>query len=221
MRARPLFRSHGSPLRRAGFTLLELLAVLVIIGILIAVLLPRLAETTDVARERIARAWLNQVEAAISVYEDHFGDFPPSQFAEKWGAAPNATNVGAEALVLSMFSSEWSGGDLPEEKLVNTDGDESKKPLARIAGSGLFEVKDEWDNPIAYVHRRDYEKTFAYVTFDTATGEPREGVVRARKNPETKGFYNPGKYQLISAGLDGEFGTDDDLGNWPAARRKE
>ena len=41
-----------------------------------------------------------------------------------------------------------------------------------------------------------------------------ESTVAAQKDEATGLFRNPNRYQLISAGLDGEFGTADDLGNW-------
>jgi prepilin-type N-terminal cleavage/methylation domain-containing protein len=199
---------------RAGFTLIEILAVIVLIGILMVILLPRLLGTKDIADEQIARAHLTEIAAAIGEYEQKFGDYPPSSWPEKWGIAPNTTNVGAECLVQSLWSAEWAGTALGEDSFVNTDGDETKQAIGRIAAPALFELADSWGNPIAYVLRRDYGKPHVYVVVDGETGELTEYSVQAATNPETKGFRNATKYQLVSAGLDGQFGTADDLGNW-------
>jgi hypothetical protein len=40
-------------------------------------------------------------------------------------------------------------------------------------------------------------------------------------NPVTKNYYNPKTYQLISAGMDGQFGTGDDIGNWTPPKPAE
>ncbi|MBK7875686.1 MAG: prepilin-type N-terminal cleavage/methylation domain-containing protein [Planctomycetes bacterium] len=205
---------------RAGFTLLEMLAVIVILGILMIVLLPRLLGTQKTAQEQLVRASLVQIGASIDEYEHKFGDYPPSAWVDAWGTAPNATNVGAECLVQSLWSNQWGGTTLSEDGLVNLDEDESKKPLSRLPTGKLFELKDAWDNPIAYLHRRDYGKQHAYVTKDGETGELVDNTVTAATNPTTKSPRNPNKYQLVSAGADGRFGTDDDLGNW-AAEPKE
>lgn len=200
----------------AGFTLIELLAVLVILSILMIVLLPRLAGFGQRAKEHSTKAFLLQLSTAIAEYEDRFGDYPPSQFLEKWGTAPNTTNLGAETLVLSMWSPEWTGASLPEDKFVNTDHDEAKKSLSRIPKPALLELKDEWGNPIAYFHRRDYGRQDAYVTVpDDADGEE-ESTVRAVKNPVTGQYFHHDRFQLISAGGDGRFGTDDDIANFDA-----
>lgn len=207
------------PRPQAGFSLVEMLAVIVIIAILMTVLVPRLMNMGTTAKEKITEQFLAQLDAAIAEYEDRFGDFPPSRFDEKWGSAPNTTNVGAEALVLSLWSPEWGGTTLPEERLVNTDADETKRALARFPKSSLFELKDEWGNPIAYFHRRDYGRQDAYVIADPETGEPSDALVVSRTNPTTNGPFNPTRYQLISAGADGEFGTEDDLGNFKAEQQ--
>lgn len=207
---------RSQPGARAGFTLLEMIAVIVIIGILMIVLLPRLLGTSKTAQEQLVRASLVELGAAIDEYEHKFGDYPPSSWPDAWGTAPNSTNVGAECLVQSLWSNEWGGTSLSDDRFVNLDDDESKKPLSRLPVTKLFELKDAWDNPIAYVHRRDYGKQLAYVTKDGETGELVDGLVSSAVNPVTKGPRNPNKYQLISAGLDGRFGTDDDLGNWTA-----
>lgn len=198
----------------AGFTLIELLAVLLILSILLIVLLPRITGFSDVAREKTTKAFLVQLSAAIGEYEDRFGDYPPSQFLEKWGTAPNTTNLGAETLVLSMWSPEWSGTTLPDDRFVNTDHDEGKKALSRMPKSTLLELKDDWDNPIAYFHRRDYGRQDAYVVVPKDADGEEENVVRALRNPVTGQYFQHDRFQLISAGADGAFGTEDDIANF-------
>jgi prepilin-type N-terminal cleavage/methylation domain-containing protein len=202
-----------TPNAASGFTLIELLAVLVILSILMVVLLPRLAGFGDSAKEKTTASFLVQLSAAIGEYEDRFGDYPPSQFLDKWGTPPNTTNLGAETLVLSMWSPEWTGTTLPEDRFVNTDHDEAKKSLSRIPKPALLEIRDEWDNPIAYFHRRDYGRADAYVVLGEDEGGE-ESTVRALKNPVTGQYFQHDKFQLISAGADGYFGTEDDIANF-------
>jgi prepilin-type N-terminal cleavage/methylation domain-containing protein len=207
-------RRNPTHARTSGFTLIEVLAVIVILGILMVVLLPRLSGISERAKEKMTSAWINQLQTAIGQYEDRFGDYPPSQFLEKWGTAPNTTNLGGETLVLSLWSPEWSGASLDEDKLVNTDGDETKKALTKFPKTSLFELRDEWGNPIAYFHHRDYGREDTYIVHNAETGEEGESRIKALMNPTTKTYYNSTKFQLISAGRDGEFGTDDDIGNF-------
>lgn len=190
------------------------MAVIVILGILIAVLVPRLGQAKEVMKEKNTRAFLAQIEISLSEYENQFGDYPPSTFLEKWGTPPNSTNLGGETLVLSLWSPDWGGGNLSEDKLVNTDNDETKKPVAKFGKPALFELGDDWGNPIAYIHHRDYTRQDRYVTAIPETGESADSSIKGQMNPITKNFYNPKKYQLISAGPDGDFGTEDDIGNW-------
>lgn len=204
----------------AGFSLIEILAVIVIIGILMVVLLPRLLGASTTAKEQLTLSQLQQIAGAIDEYEHKFGDFPPSAWPDKWGTAPNPTNVGAECLVQSLWSNEWGGTTLNDtDAFCNTDDDQGKKPLGKLPTPALFELKDQWGNPIAYLHRRDYLKQHPYVTTDSETGEFVESNLGAALNPQTKAPYHPQKFQLLSAGADGRFGTPDDLGNWPREAR--
>jgi prepilin-type N-terminal cleavage/methylation domain-containing protein len=206
-------RTRTVPSASSGFTLIELLAVLVIISILLVVLLPRIAGFGDTAKKRATQGWLTQLSAAIGEYEDRFGDYPPSQFLEKWGTAPNTTNLGAETLVLAMWSPEWTGTSLPDDRFVNTDGDAAKKSLSKLPKAELLELRDEWGNAIAYFHRRDYGRSDAYVVLgDDEASE--ESSVTAIKNPVTGQYFRHDSFQLISAGSDGYFGTEDDVANF-------
>ncbi len=198
---------------RSGFTLLEMMAVIVIIGILVAALVATLGKSGETARIQTTRAFLETLKSAISEYNDKFGDFPTSTWKEEWGPAPNATNLGAETLVLALFSTKFQV-NLPDDRLINSDKDQSKKPLARFPKADLFEIKDDWGNPIAYLHRRDYNRQDVYVLIDPKTGEEHESTLKAGQNGATSQPWNPTTFQLRSAGPDGEFGTEDDIGNW-------
>jgi len=194
---------------RTGFTLIELLAVIVILGLLIVFLMPMIRGALESSKEQQARIVLQGISAAISEYENDKGDYPASSWKDEWGSPPNTTNIGAEALVIQLFGSKWQSR-LNEDQLTNTDGDESKKALARFPKPTLFELQDPWGNPIAYSHRRDYDHAQTYAM----AAPPGESTFKAHMNAQTGQYWNPKGFQLVSAGPDGEFGTKDDIPAW-------
>lgn len=198
---------------RAGFSLIELTAVIVIIGILLVFLVPRLMTSREEVERGATRAFLTQLGAILSNYEIERGDYPPSSFDASVDV-PNKINVGAEALVVSLFSGDVPRPNIPEDRLGNTDGDATKRSITTFPEPALLELVDHWGNPIAYIHRRDYEEEFIYQTDAGASGVPLTGKVKAIKNSLTGDFFHATKYQLISAGPDGEFGTRDDVFNF-------
>lgn len=195
---------------RAAFTLLELMAVVVILGILIGLLVTALGGAEESAKVRMTRVELTQLQAAIDAYEREHGRYPPSVLPPEAGGA-NAVNVGVEALVATLWSDGYEGGgDLDADALVNTDGDSSKKQFTDFPDRQLFEFADQWGNPIAYFHHRDYERPQMYTVEDQNTGELLDDQVVAFENPATKRYYRHDSFQLISAGPDGRFDTLED-----------
>ena len=209
MRGRP---TAGAP--RAGFTLIEILAVVLIVGILTTVLISQLGGARESARIQNTRRALAMLEAAIDSYANEFGDAPASSFTSEQGVGNDGTNVGVEALVVALWSRGWEAGELGDlaDRLVNVDDDASARNLTDFETASLLEIPDDWGNPVAYIHRRDYEtKGRTYVTLHPDTGERIVSIPTAYKNAATGRFYRHSSYQLVSAGSDGEFGTEDDI----------
>ena len=64
--------------RRRGFTLIEILLVVVIIGILVGVATPRLARRVGESQKAAARASIANIGLAIDMYEVDNGVYPAS-----------------------------------------------------------------------------------------------------------------------------------------------
>lgn len=79
------------PTRKAGFTLIEVLLVVVIIGILVGIAIPRLGGRVRQAQIAAAEADINNIGMALRLYELDNGTYPPSLQAliSKPGNAPN------------------------------------------------------------------------------------------------------------------------------------
>lgn len=63
---------------RSAFTLLELLAVIVIISILMALILPTLSGVLQKANETAVLTEMTQFDQALATFNQEFGEFPPS-----------------------------------------------------------------------------------------------------------------------------------------------
>ena len=84
---------------RLGFTLVELLIVITVIGILVGLLLPAINGAMRSARELAMRTEMVQIEQAVESFKTEYGFYPPSfeQFAP--GAAADTSHPGLAAFL--------------------------------------------------------------------------------------------------------------------------
>jgi len=61
---------------RAGFTLVELLLVLVILATLAAIVIPKFSGRTEQAKLTAARTQISNIETALDAYETDLGSYP-------------------------------------------------------------------------------------------------------------------------------------------------
>lgn len=129
---------------RKGFTLVELLVVVLIISMLAAVLAPRMFRGLGQAKADIARAKMTIIEDSLS------------RFQYDCGRLPSESEGGLEALLVAPpdLADRWMGPYLKQSQLL-----------------------DPWGNMYIYI---------------------------------SEGQYNPGSFDLISLGADGQEGGEGD-----------
>ena len=77
-----LQRSPRSPRRSHGFTLVELLAVILILAILLAILLPALSKAKATQRRTTCLSNLRQIATAFSLYAQDHNGYGPDDYSE-------------------------------------------------------------------------------------------------------------------------------------------
>ncbi len=118
----------GNGRKRIGFTLIELMIVVVIIGALVAMVLPRFVGRGEQAKAAAARADIqSNIATALKLYELDNGNFPSSE--EGLGAL----------LSKSSSSSNWNGPYL-ERKPVDPWGREYKYKSPGEHRSGDYDL---------------------------------------------------------------------------------
>jgi general secretion pathway protein G len=79
-------KKHKQRLQKAGFTLIELMIVVVILGLLATIVMPRILNRPEQARRMKAKVDIRNIESALALFKADTGRFP-------------TTSEGLEALV--------------------------------------------------------------------------------------------------------------------------
>lgn len=202
-------------MRRArAFTLIELLVVIAVIAVLIGLSFPAFSAVRRSSARKAMKALLQRVALACATYEQDMGDYPPSD-PKRVGLPGNGRNDGVEALVRCLTTAQQNGpylDDLDDSSLGNVDGDALKgsDPTgSTMATKDLLELLDPWGNPVLYLHHSQYDKGGQV---QLASGELVK--VAAHKSDVTGQYVELTRFQLLSAGPDGQFGTEDDVSSW-------
>ena len=278
---RPSTVSSVSPMapssaRRSGFTLVELLAVIMIIALLAALVTPAVMRARNTARNAAIKAEIDLLHMAIMNYKNEYGTFPPSigvsgstNFAYKHlkrnfarasdSALPGVPLAGSVAPSTAMLS--WLGGytDDPTDPLALVNTSLTRKRLfdwdrARTDATGLvYFPSGKKGSPYVYINSSSYPlldsgtstaqgwppkaptpaSPFTFtVGQDTVTispgtyyplhlPDPGAASLLASLQTGTTPYFNADTFQILCAGQDEEFGTDDDLSNfWPGTRKQ-
>lgn len=196
---------------QSAFTLLEILVVLLIVGVLMGVFVVQGSRLFRRSNEQATKARIMELSNLVEQYFQVEGEYPDDRLPK--GINSNGANTSAEALVYQLFQADYTGQRPKQDWLVNTDGDSTPKAMTMLDSLELFELADSWGNPILYFDSLHYgdKEIMVFAGPEEDIYEQSAGPV---KNERTGLWEEPSSFQLISAGEDGDFGTEDDLSNF-------
>ena len=83
---------HPRPVRKRGFTLIELMIVVVILGLLATIIMPKILDRPEQARRVKAQADIRSIQSMLALFKTDTGRFPTTSE----GLAALVTNPGLD-----------------------------------------------------------------------------------------------------------------------------
>ncbi|MGD8254158.1 MAG: type II secretion system protein [Syntrophobacterales bacterium] len=87
-----------------GFTLIEMLVVVIILGILAMIIVPQISVSTDDARLNTLQTNLNSIRSAIEVYAAQHANRYPGTYSEADGTTAVADDAAAKQALLAQLT---------------------------------------------------------------------------------------------------------------------
>jgi len=108
MHVKPNTQTTPKPRKSRGFTLLELLVVLIILGLLAGLVGPQVMDQLGGAKSKTARLQMEELGAALDLYRLEVGRYPDS-------------NQGLDALINKPLSAAGWNGPYLKKKVIRND----------------------------------------------------------------------------------------------------
>ncbi|TBW56012.1 type II secretion system protein GspG [Marinobacter halodurans] len=98
--------------RNAGFTLIEIMVVMVILGLLVAIVAPNILGRSDQARVTVAQTQMSNIANALDLYRLDNGSYPSTQqglqaLVTKPSGSPEPKNWNPDGYLKSVPEDPW------------------------------------------------------------------------------------------------------------------
>jgi prepilin-type N-terminal cleavage/methylation domain-containing protein len=238
---------RAKPSKQRGFTLVELLVVIVIIGILASLITVAVSAALTAAKRTRILAEINQLATAVENYKIEHGSYPPSTSAQLkvhvrdkftralpgdintipdnlspaeilWFCARGYTSDPQRPVDFFNVTAKRNGFTFDQGRLVQTRAWQHNPgtmgPLQpttqRVSPQPVYAYVPQEGKNAPYVYFDCSRPYPTPIEFNAAAQQVALGTGQARtyytKNANQVSFANSGKFQIISAGLDGDYG---------------
>jgi len=224
--------------RRHGFTLVELLAVIMIIALLAALVTPAVMRARTTARNAAIKAEIDMLHMAIMNYKNDYGSFPPAVSAAGLNSpagkhvqrlfprsSPNPDSRAPDNAIVRWLSGYTT---VPTDPFGSSSGSPRKKlfdfDATRVTSSDQYYPSGKKGSPYIYIDSASYIVSGTVPSWSLTGGSYsplRQPTASGAMNDVNQTAFNADTFQILCAGQDETFGNDDDLSNFWKGTRKE
>jgi len=216
----------SGPRPRKGFTLVEMLVVVVIIGVLAGLITGAAVVVNRAAKRAVVAAEINNLEKALHAYKEKFGDYPPDGTDSTLTkmhlakAFPYAVNLTPPAIDPSTALCFWLGGMRDTQGNFIGFSPDQRNPFETATITGRIGPFFDFDKRrvqavgqlFRYLPPNGNLQSDPYIYFRARLNNQYVGqwtgggaTIRPYQDAVAGGFVNPKTFQILSPGLDGKY----------------